>query len=29
MLDTHLTGETILALEANLWASMAMHLGTF
>ena len=24
-----LTGETILALEANLWASMAVHLGTF
>ena len=24
-----LTGETILALEANLQASMAVHLGTF
>ena len=24
-----LTGETILALEANLWASMAVYLGTF
>ena len=24
-----LTGETILALEANLRASMAVHLGTF
>ena len=24
-----LTGETILALEANLWASVAVHLGTF
>ena len=24
-----LTGETILALEANLWTSMAVHLGTF
>ena len=29
MLDTHTTGETILALEANLRASMAVHLGTF
>ena len=30
MLDTYfLTGETILALEANLRASMAVHLGTF
>ena len=24
-----LTGETILALEANLWASMAVHIGKF
>ena len=24
-----LTGETILALETNLWASMAVHIGMF